>query len=155
MQLRLKRIAKRNTYTIGKLYIDGEYFCDTIEDKDRGLKQNTPLEQIKKVKVQHQTAIPVGEYEVTLNAVSPRFSKRSFYRTTCNGGRVPRLLNVPGFEGILIHVGNTASDSSGCILVGNNSQVGKVLNSTATFKKLYAILDKANRAGDKIKIKVE
>ena len=154
MELLLKRIAKRPSYTIGRLYIDGEYFCDTIEDKDRGITQNTPIDKIKKTKVQHQTAIPTGTYDITMNVISPRFSQKAFYKNTCNGGRLPRLLNVPGFDGILIHIGNTAADSSGCILVGKNSQVGKVLNSTATFKRLYNILDKANRAGDKIKITI-
>ena len=154
MELLLKRIAKRNTYTIGKLYIDNVYFCDTIEDRDRGLKQDTPLSKIKSVKVASQTAIPTGTYDITMNVISPRLSKKPFYKQNCNGGRVPRLLNVPGFDGILIHVGNTAADSAGCILVGKNSQVGKVLNSSDTFKRLYSILDKANRAGNEIKIKI-
>lgn len=154
MELLLKRVAKKNTYTIGKLYIDGEYFCDTIEDKDRGLTQKTPLTKIKVTKIQNQTAIPTGTYDITMNIISPRFSKKSFYKQNCNGGRVPRLLNVPGFDGILIHVGNTAADSSGCILVGKNSQVGKVLNSTDTFKRLYGILDASNRAGETIKITI-
>ena len=155
MELLLRRIAKRNTYTIGKLYIDGEYFCDTIEDKDRGLTQNTPLSKIRVIKVKHQTAIPTGTYDITMNVISPRFSQKSFYKKNCYGGRVPRLLNVPGFDGILIHIGNTAADSSGCILVGKNSQVGKVLNSTDTFKRLYGILDAANREGENIKITIK
>lgn len=154
MELLLKRIAKRETYTIGKLYINNEYFADTIEDKDRGLTQSTPLDKIKRTKVQHKTAIPTGTYDITMNVISPRLSKKLFYKTNCNGGRVPRVLDVPGFDGILIHVGNTAADSSGCILVGKNSQVGKVLNSSVTFKRLYSILDKANRAGDKIKLTI-
>ena len=154
MELLVKRVAKKNTYTIGKLYIDGEYFCDTLEDKDRGLKQTDHIIKIKRTKVQHQTAIPTGTYEVTMNVVSPRFSKRDFYRKNCYGGRVPRILDVPGFDGILIHIGNTAADSSGCILVGKNSQVGKVLNSTNTFKNLYKILDDANRNGESIKITI-
>lgn len=154
MELLLKRIAKKNNYTIGKLYINGEYFCDTIEDKDRGLTQNTPLAKIKTTKIQHQTAIPTGTYNITMDVISPRFSKKSFYVKNCYGGRVPRLLNVPGFDGILIHIGNTAADSSGCILVGKNSQVGKVLNSTDTFKRLYGILDASNRAGETIKITI-
>lgn len=155
MKLLLRRIAKKNTYTVGKLYVNDEYFCDTIEDKDRGLSQKDDITKIKRTKVKNMTAIPTGTYDITMNVVSPRFSQRAFYRQTCNGGRVPRLLNVPGFDGILIHVGNTAADSSGCILVGKNTQIGKVLNSTNTFKRLYSILDKANRAGDSIKITVE
>lgn len=108
MKLTLKRIAKRPTYTIGKLYIDDVYFCDTCEDKDRGLTQSMPLAEIKKRKVYSLTAIPTGTYTISMNTVSPRFSKKDFYKTNCNGGRVPRLLNVPGYDGVLLHVGNSA-----------------------------------------------
>ena len=154
MNITLRRVAKKPTYTIGRLYIDGVKICDTIEDTDRGLKQDTPLEQIKKKKVYAKTAIPTGTYEITMNIVSPRFSKKAFYYQNCNGGRVPRLLNVPGFDGILIHVGNTAADTEGCILVGTNSQVGKVLNSKTTFLRLYKQLDAAARKGEKITITI-
>lgn len=155
MNITVKRIAKRPTYTIGKLYIDNKYFCDVIEDRDRGITQDTPLEQIKKIKVPSQTAIPTGTYDITMSVVSPRFSKKAFYRQNCNGGRVPRLLNVPGFDGVLIHVGNTAKDSAGCLLVGKNTQVGKVLNSTNTFLNFYKVLDAANKKGEKIKITIQ
>lgn len=155
MDLTLRRIAKRPTYTIGKLYIDGVYFCDTLEDKDRGLTQSTPLSEIRVKKVATKTAIPTGTYDLTMNIVSPRLSRYQFYRTNCNSGRVPRLLNVPGFDGILIHTGNTAADSAGCILVGKNSQVGKVLNSKTTFLKLYKLLDQASRDGEKITITIK
>lgn len=136
MKLTLKRIAKKKTYTIGKLYIDDVYFCDTIEDVDRGLYQGQNLDLIKKIKIPNKTAIPRGTYKITLNVVSPKYSKKKIYQEICNG-RVPRLLNVPGYEGVLIHIGNTAEDSAGCILVGENKQVGKVLNSTETFRRLY------------------
>lgn len=151
MKLTLKRIAKRNTYTIGRLFIDGVYFSDVLEDKDRGLKQSTPLNEIKKIKVQHETAIPTGTYEITLNVISPKFSQKQFYKDYANGGRLPRLINVPGFEGILVHAGNTDKDSSGCLLVGENKVVGKVLNSQETFKKLYKKLQSAK---DKITIEI-
>ena len=144
MELKLRRIARRDTYTIGRLYIDGVYFCDTIEDKDRGLRQDLPLTVNKKRKVQNETAIPVGRYRVTLNVKSPKMSKRPAY-DFCNG-YVPRLINVPAFDGILIHIGNTARDSAGCILVGENKVVGKVINSTETFRKFYARLKEAKDA---------
>ena len=144
MKLLLKRVAKRDTYTIGKLFIDGKYFCDTIEDKDRGLKQSMPLPAIKNIKVQNETAIPTGTYTVVLNTVSPRFGSKEFYQKNADGGKLPRLLNVPGFEGVLIHVGNTAEDSAGCIIVGQNKKVGTVLNSKETFIKLYKILKSSN-----------
>lgn len=154
MKLELKRIAPRNSYTIGKLYVDGKYFCDTIEDTDRGLNKDMPLSLIKSKKVYGETAIPKGTYTISMNVISPKYSKRDFYRTNCNGGKVPRLLNVPGFDGVLIHVGNTALDSHGCILVGKNSQVGKVLDSTNTFKALYGKLKTANDKGESITITI-
>ena len=146
MKLLLKRIAKKEAYTIGKLYIDGQYFCDTIEDKDRGLSQQMSAITIASKKVMHKTAIPTGTYKVTMNVISPRFSKKDFYKKNACDGRLPRLIDVPGFDGVLIHVGNTAEDSSGCILVGRNKQVGKVLESSNTFIQLYKKLltDKNN-----------
>ena len=146
MKLTLKRIAKRDTYTIGNLYIDGKFFCNTIEDKDRGLDQSMTDEEILKIKVPNETAIPTGTYKITLNVVSPKYSQRSFYQKNANKGRVPRLLDVKGFAGVLIHCGNLASDSSGCILVGLNTKVGMVTDSKNTFIKLYKELlkDKNN-----------
>ena len=152
MKLLLNRHYKGETYTIGKLYIDGEYFCDTIEDKDRGLFQNMPLSDIKEKKVIHQTAIPTGTYEITLKVQSPKYSQRKQY-DFCDG-YLPRLIDVPGFDGILIHIGNKPGDSSGCILVGENKVKGQVINSTATFKKLYEILNKANENNENIEITI-
>lgn len=136
LNIRIDRIAKKSTYTIGKLYLNGVYFCDTLEDTDRGLYQSMPLQKIKDLKIKGATAIPKGKYKVTMNVVSPRFSKRATYQF-CQG-KLPRLLNVDGYEGVLIHIGNTAKDTEGCILVGQNKVVGQVINSTVTFKKLYA-----------------
>ena len=150
MELLLRRIARRDTYTIGKLYIDGKYFCDTLEDCDRGLRQDMPASVIRAKKRQGITAIPTGRYKVTMGVQSPRFSKRAIY-AFCDG-YLPRLINVPGYEGVLIHIGNTAKDTDGCILVGRNTQVGKVLESRKTFLQLYDQLleDKKN-----IYIKIE
>lgn len=134
MQLFLKRHARKEAYTIGRLYINGEYFCDTLEDKDRGLNAALPLEDLNKMKVYGKTAIPTGIYKVDLHTVSEKFRNVSWARPY--GGRLPRLLNVPAYEGVLIHVGNTPEDTLGCIIVGQNKEVGKVVNSTATFKRL-------------------
>lgn len=133
MRLTLDRFYKGSNYTIGRLYVDGVYFCDTLEDTVRDL----PEEE----KIYSQTAIPAGTYRITLNIVSPKYSQRKSY-DWC-GGRLPRLLNVPFFEGVLIHSGNTAKDSAGCILVGQNKEKGKVLNSMATLKRLYRVLKEA------------
>ena len=141
MELILKRIAKRETYTIGRLYIDGVYFCDTLEDRDRGLKQSLPASVNRAKKVAGATAIPVGRYQVTLKMQSQRFKNKKQYEF-CDG-YLPRLINVPAFEGILIHIGNTNRDTDGCILVGRNTKVGKVLESGVTFRELYAKLKEA------------
>jgi hypothetical protein len=141
MELLLERIARRDTYTIGHLSIDGKRFCDTCEDTDRGLRQDLPLSVNQAKKRRGVTAIPVGRYRVTLGVKSPKYSKKKQY-DFCKGF-VPRLINVPAFEGILIHIGNTAADSEGCILVGRNTKVGMVLESTKTFKALYEVLRKA------------
>lgn len=141
MELRLKRIARRDTYTIGRLYVDGEYFCDTCEDVDRGLRQDMAQSVIRAIKRKGVTAIPTGRYRVTMDVQSPKFRTKAMYQF-CNG-YLPRLINVPGFDGVLIHVGNTAKDTEGCLLVGKNTKVGKVLESRATFVKLYEKLKKA------------
>ena len=141
MKLTLKRIALRDTYTIGKLYIDGVYFCDTVEDRVRDLS--------KERKIAGETAIPYGTYEVTINQQSPKYSQRTSY-AWCKG-YLPRLLDVPSFDGILIHAGNTAKDSAGCIIVGENKIVGQVINSMATLKELVERLPKS----DKITITIE
>jgi hypothetical protein len=141
MELLLKRIARRDTYTIGHLYIDGVYFCDTIEDTDRGLSDSLPVSVNLAKKRKGATAIPTGHYLVTLSVTSPRFGRRKQY-AFCNG-KLPRLIGVPAFEGVLIHIGNTAKDTEGCILVGRNTKVGKVMESAATFRALYARLKEA------------
>lgn len=150
MELMLKRIARKSTYTIGKLYVDGEYFCDTLEDADRGLRQDMPLAVIRATKRKGITAIPMGRYRVTLGVQSPKFSKKAIYQF-CNG-YLPRLINVPGYEGVLIHVGNTDKDTEGCLLVGRNTQVGKVLESRKTFIALY---DRLLGAKNEIYITIE
>ena len=103
MEILVDRKWKRETYTIGNMYIDGKWFSNTLEDKDRNLEDSMSLEQIKQLKKPNITAIPRGRYEVTLNVISPKFSKYPFYKSI-NEGKVPRLLNVKGFDGILIHV---------------------------------------------------
>ncbi len=150
MELNIKRIARRETYTVGRLYIDGKYFCDTLEDKDRGLRQDMPIAVIRATKRTGITAIPTGRYRMTLAVQSPKFSKRAIYQF-CNG-YLPRLINVPGYDGVLIHIGNTARDTEGCLLVGRNTQVGKVLDSRKTFIELY---DRLLGAKDDIYIKIE
>lgn len=149
MKLTLKRIALKPTYTIGKLYIDNHYFCDTLEDKVRDLNKDGDLNDASEGKVAGQTAIPYGTYKVTMDVQSPKFSKRASY-AWCKG-YLPRLLNVPHFDGIMIHSGNDATHTAGCILVGENRVKGQVLNSMNTLKRLYDIL----KGADDITINIE
>lgn len=154
MELKVKRKAFEKDYTIGKLYIDGVAFCDTLEDTDRGLTQDMPLEEIKSKKVYGKTAIPTGTYEIDMNTVSPKFEKRSWAKPF--GGKIPRLINVPGFEGILVHPLNQASESLGCIGVGKNSIKGMITDSSRTFMTLMTkYLLPAKVKGEKITITIE
>ena len=153
MEVKVKRIARRDNYTIGKMYVNGEYVCDTLEDTDRGLTSKMSVAQISGMKVHGETAIPTGRYLVDMKTVSPRFGGRPQYQF-CKG-RLPRLCNVPAYQGVLVHCGNTANDTEGCILVGENKAVGQVLNSTATFRKIYTMLKAADERGERIWITIE
>ena len=153
MEIVIKRITK-NPYCVGHLYINGKYFCDTLEPPYFGTTQNTPIQEIKNTK-KGNTAIPIGTYNISLDYQSPKFKNRSWAKF-CNG-YLPTIMNVPAFDRILIHVGNIASqygksDSMGCILVGMNLEKGKVLKSQETFKKLYKVLSETKLKGENIQI---
>ena len=136
MELTLKRIALRSEYTIGKLYVDGKYVCDTIEDAVRDLDKDGKFAN-GEVKIPGKTAIPYGRYEITMKVKSPKYSNFSKYSWAKKyDGYLPRLLNVSQFDGVLMHVGNSALDSEACVLVGENKVVGKVINSVNTFRRL-------------------
>ena len=126
--IKIKRLYRKDTYTIGKLYIGSVYVCDTLEDKDRGLTSDMSVEEIKSKKIYGQTAIPSGKYEMVID-YSPKYRKN-----------MPHILNVKGYDGIRIHSGNTADDSLGCILVGKNKEKGKVVDSRNTYQKLMDFL---------------
>lgn len=154
MKVLVDRKYKKDTYTISNVYVDGKWFCNVIEDKDRGLKQTDPLSTIKAKKVYAETAIPSGKYRITLDVVSPKFSANSYYYKVCKG-RMPRLLNVPGYEGILIHCGTSALDSAGCLICGLNTVKGKVTSSRVYFERLYKLLDAANKRHEIIEIEIK
>lgn len=154
MILTLKRIYTCKDYTIGHLYVDGSYICDTLEDTDRMLDSSMTLDQIAKIKVKGMTAIPTGRYKVLMNIVSPKYSKSKYYMNICKG-RVPRLDNVPGYSGVLIHVGNTAADTEGCLLLGYNKVKGQVINSKVAFENVYNKLSIAKSIGQTIYIDIE
>ena len=142
MQLDLVRHTAIDDATIGTLSIDGSFQCFTLEDVIRDKK-------IAKV-----TAIPAGTYNVIL-CESPRFSDS--YEQKGLGRIVPLIDGVPGFVGIRIHVGNKASHSEGCVLVGDwtDRTSGQIVNSTAAFKALMKKLNTAGKGGIRISIRNE
>lgn len=142
MIIEVKRLYKKEQYTIGKLYIDGKYFCDTLEDTDRGLTQSMSLSHIKKMKIARNTAIPAGKYKVTINVVSPKFVLKPYYKKVCNG-KVPRILNVPGYDGILFHYGKDQNWTDGCVLIGRNKIKGGLTEGEDVFKRFYEKLKEA------------
>ena len=119
MELTLKRFEVTKNSTIGKLLIDGNFECYTLEDIERD------------VKVKAETAIPKGKYKVIITP-SNRFKRD-----------LPLLLNVPNFEGIRIHAGNTNQDTEGCILVGQTKSKDFVGGSRKAFERLFAKMQKA------------
>ena len=143
MELILERIAKRKSYTIGRLYIQKlvpeeyrtyerkEYFCDTLEPTWRDYKNGA-------YKVKGRSAIPEGRYAVVIS-YSPKF-----------GAWLPILLGVPKFEGIRIHAGNTAKDTEGCILVGKNKLVGQLVDSRIWLHRLKKKIVEAKDKGEAV-----
>ena len=142
MEIQVNRIARKNGYTIGRMSLNGVYFCDTLEDTDRNLNAAMSLDEILSKKRKGITAIPTGKYDVILT-FSPRFKRV-----------LPLLLSVKGYEGVRIHAGNTAEDTEGCLLVGENKEKGKVLKSRATLEKLMSILLKCEKRKEKISITI-
>lgn len=139
MNLLLTRNWKKSDYTIGRLFVLPDspteqpiLLCNTLE---RAVNVDSAKQRIG-----YKPCIPAGKYEITLNVQSPKYSKKHAY-DWC-GGFLPRLLNVKGYDGILIHAGNDVGDTQGCILVGKNTQKGRLTESQNTLKKVYALLKK-------------
>lgn len=156
MELSVYRKYKKSEYTIGELYINGEFFCSTLEDTDRGLRDSMSETTIRSKKIPTRTAIPEGKYKIVLDTVSGKFSKYDFYKKVCNG-KLPRLLNVKGFEGILIHVADGPRGANlleGCIGVGFNKIKGGLVDGKPTFERLYKILTGAKNNGEDITIEI-
>ena len=131
MKVLIDRKWKKDTYTIGRVYVDGEFFCNSMEDCDRGLRQDMSVGEISRLKVYGETAIPTGKYKVTMT-MSAKYKRV-----------MPQIMNVPGYSGVRIHSGNTAADSFGCVLLGKNTKVGWISDSRATCTKFEELLKKA------------
>ena len=148
MELQVNRIFLGVNYTIGKFMIDGKYFCDTIEDAVRKLPDKCPTTIFGapckcKEKIQSKTAIPSGTYKVTVG-MSPRFKRK-----------LPIIMNVPHFLGILIHNGTSEESSSGCIILGENKVKGKVQNGTKYMNELTDLLINEMSQGNPITITIK
>ena len=143
MELIVKRIARKDGYTIGRMSLNGVYFCDTLEDTDRGLNSTMSVDEILSKKRKGITAIPTGKYDVILT-FSPRFKRV-----------LPLLLNVPGYQYIRVHNGNTQASTEGCLLVGENKVKGQVINSRATLERLMSLLLECEKRKEKMSIIIE
>ena len=130
----LDRKWRNETYTIGRLYVNGEFLCNTIEDVDRKLNQNMSATEIQKIKVEAETAIPTGTYALRVS-MSPKFKRE-----------LVEIVNVPAFSGIRIHRGNTERDSAGCLIVGENTAKGRVTNSAKYEQIITEMVRKADYA---------
>nr|DAM70788.1 MAG TPA: hypothetical protein [Caudoviricetes sp.] len=142
MEIQVNRIARKDGYTIGRMSLYNEYFCDTLEDTDRGLNATMSVNEILSKKRKGITAIPTGKYDVILT-FSPRFKRV-----------LPLLLSVKGYEGVRLHAGNTNKDTEGCLLVGENKVKGQVLNSRATLERLMSVLLECEKRKEKISITI-
>lgn len=155
VRIRIRRVSHSEKSTIGELSLEEcGFLCHTLEDKDRGLAKPITAEEVKKVKVAGATAIPAGEYDVVL-VVSPSMKNKPYAKQY--GGRFPCLLNVPGFEGILIHPGNTDADTRGCILVGDYDPAApdRITGSVNAYEDLMRYLWAAYKNKDKITLTIE
>lgn len=150
--LQIERRWQKEKYTIGRLYVDGVLWFNTLEDTDRGLHSGMGEAYIASKKVPGETAIPRGTYEIVL-AKTSTFKNRAWAKKY--SGLVPLLKDVKGFSGILIHPGNTPKDTRGCILPGHNTKVGQVTNSTQCYYRLMdEIFMPAHEAGQSVTIDI-
>ena len=152
MLLTLIRHTFNDECTIGTLYVDGVLFCNTLENCSNTTYYRMSEKIIRDAKKNGTTSIPAGCYIIDMDTVSPKFKDRQAYKSI--NGKLPRLLSVPAFNGILIHIGNWSKDTAGCILVGDAIGKNSVLQSTAAFNRLYKVLKDAADKGEEIKIAI-
>ena len=143
MELKLHRRFRADAYTIGTMYVDGVRFSDTLEDKDRGLRSDMPLDEIKKIKVKGETAIPTGRYKIKMTYWA---KYKKYY---------PEICGVPGFVSILIHAGANNKHTEGCPLVGENKIKGGLINGGKYVDDLRKKITAELKAGKEVWITVE
>ena len=143
MRILIDRAWKKADYTISRLFVDGERWCEALEDTDRGLKDSMRTEEIKAKKIYGKTAIPSGKYVVTMT-YSPKFRRN-----------LPLVNDVKCFSGIRIHAGNTNQDTSGCILPGKNTKVGMVTDSTYWTDRLINAIKLSIDRGEMVLIEIK
>lgn len=135
MKIEVIRHDFGSDYSGGKLYVNGQYFCDTIEDQDRHL-------EVGGENAYGKTAIPRGTYQCIVD-FSGRFQRE-----------LPKLLDVPQFTGVRIHPGNDSTDTEGCILVGKNQHGNWVSDSRNTFSRLFELMEASYDRGEDIEVVV-
>lgn len=136
MDIVVWRKYRKADYTIGRVYLDGKFFCNSLEDTDRGLTQYMSVGEIMNAKIKGRTAIPIGDYKVT-RTYSPKYKRL-----------MPLVNNVKGFAGIRIHSGNTHKDTEGCLLLGDNTAKGMVTNSRKRVREFETLLQIAGGCAD-------
>ena len=141
MNLTLKRLNLTPNYTEGELYVNGVYFCKTLEDTNRDLNKNGQFDNNEK-KIYGETCIPYGKYKVILS-YSPKFKRE-----------LPEILEVPDFQGIRIHRGNKISDTLGCVLCGEKVKNGYLSNSTPYEIKLVELFKQAKSRNEESFIEI-
>lgn len=141
MNLTLKRLNLTPNYTEGELYVNGVYFCKTLEDTNRDLNKNGQFDNNEK-KVYGETCIPYGKYKVILS-YSPKFKRE-----------LPEILEVPNFQGIRVHRGNKISDTLGCVLCGEKVKNGYLSNSTPYEIKLVELFKQAKSRNEESFIEI-
>lgn len=142
MEITIIRKYKKENYTVGTMLVNGEKFCDTLEDTDRGLRQDMSLSQIKKLKRYGVTAIPYGTYRITVY-FWPKY-RRNY----------PMVNDVPGYTGVLIHGGATHQQTLGCPLIGENRERGKLTNCEKYVRKLTTMCEEAIKKGENVTLTI-
>ena len=142
-EILVKRLYLKENYTIGKMYVDGVYLCDTLEDRVRDYNKDGDLLDEGEEKVYGETAIPYGRYRITVT-LSPKFKRE-----------LPRLLAVPHFTGILVHEGRNSGSTSGCILVGENKIKGGLINSRPYVQELTSWIKIQESMGNAVYITIK